>query len=142
MSSPQEFFRTVPRATEAVQAAPASGLAYWRQAWSRRHTAFALAASALIFPVNAGVAGWPAQAGVLLTLGLLSVLGGFVVASYLPSKDVKATSPCAAGPLLITVAATILLSREPVTLVGALLSALLLLPALALRAFGPTSCAA
>jgi hypothetical protein len=141
VSSPEEFFRRVPRAVDALGPHRTSGPAYWREAWARRHTVAAVVLAVALFALNAAVGGWPTDALTLALLAPLSAAGGVVAASYLPSRGGRAsTSTCAAGPLLITLAATILIGREPATPGTAGLAALLMVPALLLRAFGPTSC--
>ncbi len=141
MDSPEEFFGRVPRALDAVRPERLSGLAYWKVAWGSRHTVAAIAITAALVPASAAIAGWPTQPAILAVLGLLSALGAIVVASYLPSRGAPvAASPCAAGPLLLVVGTLILLGRGPATLSGVLFAGLLMVPAILLRAFGPTTC--
>ena len=141
MSSPEEFFRRVPRAREAAAPEPTSGLRYWRSAWDTRHSLLAAALLVVIFGVNGTVTGWPADPTVLVLLAVASALAAVIGASYLPPRKAPAaSSACAAGPLILTVAATLLLGRAPADPGGVLFTALLLLPALGLRAFGPTTC--
>ncbi len=142
MSSPEEFFARVPRSTGAVRTTPASGPAYWRTAWTPRHTVAAVLLAAVLFALNGTVAGWSTGPAILGVLALVSVAGALVLASYLPSPGAPATaSTCAAGPAVMTIAATFLIGQQPVTLASVALAGLLLVPAAGLRAFGPTACA-
>lgn len=141
MGSPEEFFGRVPRALDTVRPEKLAGPAYWRTAWGTRQTVAAIVLTLVLLPAYAAVAGWPEDPAVLTVLGVLSALGAIVGASYLPSPGTPAaTSPCAAGPLFLLVGTFILLGRGPVTLGGVLFAGLLVVPALLLRAFGPTTC--
>lgn len=141
MGSPEEFFGRVPRALDAVRPEQLSGLAYWRAAWGTRQSVAAVILAVALLPAYAAVAGWPHDPATLVVLGVLSALGALVGASYLPSRGAPAaTSPCAAGPLLLLAGTFILLGRGPATFTGVLFTGLLAVPALLLRAFGPTTC--
>ena len=141
MGTPEEFFGRVPRALDAVRPEKLSGLAYWRTAWGTRQTVAAIVLAVALLPAYAAVAGWPADPAVLTVLGVLSALGALIGASYLPSPGAPtATSVCAAGPLLLVVGTFLLLGRGSGTLTEVLFAGLLVVPALLLRAFGPTTC--
>ncbi len=141
MGSPEEFFGRVPRALDTVRPEKLTGLAYWRTAWRTRQTVAAIVLAVVLLPAYAAVAGWPEDPAILVVLGLLSALGAVIGASYLPSPgSPTATSVCAAGPLFLVVGTFVLLGRGPATLAGVLFAGLLIVPALLLRAFGPSTC--
>lgn len=141
MGSPEEFFGRVPRALDAIRPEKLSGLAYWRTAWGVRQSVAAIILAVALLPAYAAVAGWPDDPAVLTVLGVLSALGALIGASYVPSPGrPAATSPCAAGPLLMLAGTFVLLGRGPATLGSVLFAGLLIVPALLLRAFGPTTC--
>ncbi len=143
MSSPEEFFARVPRARGAAAPAPASGLGYWRHAWALRHTVLAAGLTVAMFVLFATLTGWPTDPAVRSLLGVAAVLAALIGASYLPPRDTPAASSvCAAGPLLLVGATAILLGSGSAGTGSVLLAALLLLPALGLRVFGPTTCPA
>jgi len=141
MGSPEEFFGRVPRALDAVRPEKLSGLAYWRAAWGTRQSVTAIALAVGLLAAYAAIAGWPADPAILAVLGVLSALGALIGASYVPSPGAPAaTSACAAGPLFLVAGTFLLLGRGPATLDGVLFAGLLVIPALLLRAFGPTTC--
>lgn len=141
MSGPEEFFRTVPRAPGALASARESGPAYWRTAWTRRHTAVSAALFVALLPLLVALTGWPGDPGVLAVLVGFSAVAALVAASYLPARGARgAASSCAALPAVMTVAAVVMLGRGPADLGSVLFAGLVLLPALLLRLFGVTSC--
>lgn len=137
MSDLQKFFTQVPR-TEVV-AKPASGPAYWRDAWLRRHTIAVLPAAAGLLALNLALV--PAVSGwVVAALVMVSIAQGIVVASYLPSPGMAATTTCAAAPLMVSAIASWVIAQGFGGFTGVLLALLLGVGALGMRAFGPTAC--
>lgn len=141
MDTPEEFFGRIPRALGTIRPEKLSGLAYWRATWRTRQSVAAIVLTVALFPAYLAIAGWPGNPAVLIVLAVLSGLGALIGASYLPSPgSPAATSPCAAGPLFLVAGTFLLLGRGPAGLDGVLFAGLLIVPALLLRAFGPTTC--
>ena len=144
MTDPQRFFRQVPRAETVVAPAPTAGWAYWRHAWTRRHTVVALIAFPFLWTLNAGAARWPSELGTLALLALIAAVGAVVLASFLPIAGSKALSGgiCALTPLFGVFAATMVLNRTAVDPTLAWMSLGLIATAAGLRYFGGGTCAA
>ncbi|HOC12977.1 MAG TPA: hypothetical protein PLL50_07310 [Propionicimonas sp.] len=142
MTDPERFFREVPRAETAVAAAPTAGWAYWRHAWTRRHTVAALIALPLLWTLNAGAARWPSEVGTLALLALIAAIGAVVLASFLPVAGSKALSGgvCALAPACGVFAATMMLNRMAIDPAYSWLSLGLIATAAALRYFGGGTC--
>nr|WP_139280326.1 hypothetical protein [Tessaracoccus bendigoensis] len=98
---------------------PASGVAYWRSVWSRRHTlALAVGGVALLALL---VSAREPQAGIdYLLLGVAAVLGAVTLATYVPPVGVPAREhltggACGAIPVLAVVGAPVMLSQADAT---------------------------
>lgn len=141
VSAPEEFFRRVQRAPGAVAPARTAGVAYWRAAWTGRHTLLAAALFAGLIPLSMGLTGWPGDPAILAVLVGFSAVAALVGASYLPARGVRGeASSCAAMPAVLTVVAIVLLGRSAADLGSVLSAALLVVPAVLLRLFGAASC--
>ncbi|MCC2591891.1 hypothetical protein LKO27_00400 [Tessaracoccus sp. OS52] len=99
---------------------PASGPAYWRAVWSRRHTVTAVAAAVALFAVLMSARGAVAALDVAL-LGLAAVVGAITLATYVPPAGVPLREHATGGscgiiPVLAVVGAPVLLSQAAPTL--------------------------
>lgn len=99
---------------------PASGLAYWRVVWSRRHTATTIAVAVALFATLVS-ARQAAGAVDFVLLGLAAVVGAVALATYVPPAGVPLREHLAGGscgiiPVVAVVGAPILLSQASATL--------------------------
>ena len=97
-------------------AVPASGHAYWRAAWSTRHTVTVLAAGSVLYMALASAAAVGAAGTALLVLAAL--VGGVTIATYVPPRGVPAKEhisggSCAIMPLMIIAVAPFMLAEAP-----------------------------
>ncbi len=106
---------------------PASGPAYWRAAWSARHTTTAAVSAIAVFAalVSArqnAIAGDTLPSGLdIALLALAALVGAVTLASYVPPAGVPAREHLAGGscgviPLAATVVAPVMLAQAPATL--------------------------
>ena len=98
-------------------AVPASGPAFWRAAWSARHTVTTLAAGAALYLALAAATPAMGWAGTVL-LALAALVGGVTVATYVPPRGVPAKEhvtggSCAIMPLMIIAVAPFMLAQAP-----------------------------
>ncbi|MHA6526027.1 hypothetical protein [Tessaracoccus sp. G1721] len=105
---------------------PASGPAYWRAAWSARHTGTAVVSALLLLAAlvsarqNALGGGLPLGLDITV-LALAALVGAVTLATYVPPAGVPAREHLAGGscgviPLAATVVAPVMLAQAPATL--------------------------
>lgn len=104
-------------------AVPASGPAFWRAAWSTRHTVTALLAGAVLYLALASAAPGFGAAGTVL-LALAALVGGVTIATYVPPRGVPAKEhvtggSCAIMPLMIIAVAPFMLAEAPASALSA-----------------------
>ncbi len=99
---------------------PASGPAYWRAAWSRRHTAAAIVAGAALLAALVSARQATGAADYVL-LGLAAVVGAVTLATYVPPAGVSAREHltggvCAVVPAVVILGAPVMVSQAEATL--------------------------
>lgn len=111
--TPQELFEQIPRIDAIPAPGPAAtGLAYWRTAWSVRHTVAAVLAAPVLWFTYANLAGPGVPLGLSVAITLTSLVGAVVLASFVPPRGsdlASSLSGCGAGALLGLFAAGALL---------------------------------
>jgi len=100
---------------------PASGPAYWRAVWSKRHTAVAIVAAAALFATLVSARQASGAADYVL-LGLAAVVGAVTLATYVPpagspAREHLTGGACAVVPVLVVLGAPVILSQADATLV-------------------------
>ena len=130
---------------QVVPRRPATGFAYWRTAWSARHTFAALAATPVLFAVNSGLAGEDATGDPLsVTLVVaVSAIAAVVLATFVPPRGASAAGTvtgCAGASLLALFAAGALLQDLPTSVVSGFLSLGVVIATLAQRLLTATAC--
>jgi hypothetical protein len=99
---------------------PASGPAFWRAAWSRRHTVtFAVAVVAMFLMLTSARPATSFLDGALL--GLAAAVGALTLATYVPPAGVRLREhlvggSCGAVPAIVTLGAPVLLSQSALTI--------------------------
>lgn len=100
-----------------IVSVPASGLAYWRQVWSRRHTVVAGGAAVALFAALLSARGFVGALEIAL-LGTAAIVGAVTLTTYVPPAGVPAREhlaggACAVVPVLATLGAPVFLSQAP-----------------------------
>jgi hypothetical protein len=120
-------------------------LAAWFAAWTGRHTLVAALAIPVLYWFYAGALGTlvPDNGLVLASLVVAAVLGGLVVATYVPTAGSKASpTTCAASALIPLVIAYLLFQGAATSPATAVVAAVLVALGLVQRVFGAGACAA
>ncbi|TRY20231.1 hypothetical protein FOJ82_05050 [Tessaracoccus rhinocerotis] len=94
---------------------PASGVGFWRQVWSRRHTVAAIVAAGLLFLLLVSARG-SAGGLELALLAVAATVGALTLATYVPPAGVATRAhlsggACAVLPVVATLGAPVLLSQ-------------------------------
>lgn len=134
----QARIAAIPR-MDAVR--PVTGLARWKSVWSVRHTVVLAVAVPAVVALYLGVVG-PTSLWATVALALAGVLGGAVVASYVPAAGQPLRSvfsgSCAVVPALAVPAVTVLLSQGTAT--GLAFTLAILTLSVIRRATSPDAC--